>query len=59
MAERSEVKRGPAYFAYLVAVRFDLDQHNQVLELGIRHWSDAWIRQPNRGQNLLTLSVGF
>ena len=46
-------------FAYLVAVRFDLDSHGRLLELGIRHWSNAWIRQPNRGQNFVTLSFGF
>ena len=46
-------------FAYLVAARFDLDSHGKLLELGIHHWSDAWIRQPNRGQDFLTLSFGF
>jgi hypothetical protein len=45
-------------FAYLVAVRFDLGRQG-TLELGVRHWSDAWIKPPNRGQNFLTLSVGF
>jgi len=46
-------------FAYLVAVRFDLDSHGRVLELGIHHWSNFWIKQPNRGQDFLTLSFGF
>jgi len=46
-------------FAYLVAVRFDLDRHDRALELDVRHWSDAWIRPPNRGQNFVTLSFGF
>ncbi len=46
-------------FAYLVAVRLDLDREGHTLELGIRHWSDAWIRPPNRGQDLVALSVGF
>jgi Lipid A 3-O-deacylase (PagL) len=46
-------------FAYLLAVRFDLDAHGRLLELGIRHWSNAWIKQPNNGQNILTLSVAF
>lgn len=46
-------------FAWLIAVRFDLDRHRHVLELGVRHWSNAWIKEPNRGQNLLTLSFGF
>ncbi len=46
-------------FAYLLAARFDLGKHGGVVELGVRHWSDAWIRSGNRGQNLLTLSFGF
>lgn len=46
-------------FAYLLAARFDLGKHGSVVELGIRHWSDAWIRAGNRGQNVLTLSLGF
>jgi len=46
-------------FAYLVAARFDLGRHGSVVELGVRHWSDAWIRPGNRGQNLLTLSFAF
>jgi Lipid A 3-O-deacylase (PagL) len=46
-------------FAYLIAVRFELNPHDRALELGVRHWSDAWIKPPNRGQNLLTLSFVF
>jgi hypothetical protein len=46
-------------FAYLVALRFDLHSHGRLLELGIHHWSNFWIRQPNRGQDFLTLSFGF
>jgi len=46
-------------FAYLAAARFRLGSGNKVLELGIRHWSNAWIRLPDRGQNLVTLSFGF
>jgi len=46
-------------FAYLVAARIDLSKHGSVVELGIRHWSDAWIRPGNRGQNLVTLSFVF
>lgn len=46
-------------FAYLLALRFDLGAHGPPLELGVRHWSNAWLKPPNRGQNLLTLSVGF
>ncbi len=46
-------------FAYLLAARFDLGKSGSAVELGIRHWSDAWIRAGNRGQNLLTLSIAF
>jgi lipid A 3-O-deacylase PagL len=46
-------------FAYLIAARFDLGLHGTALEVGIRHWSDAWIRRPNRGQDLATVSVVF
>ena len=46
-------------FAYVVAVRFNLHAHDRALELAVRHWSDAWIKPPNRGQNFLTLSVVF
>jgi Lipid A 3-O-deacylase (PagL) len=42
-----------------LAVRFDLDSHGRLLELGIHHWSNFWIKQPNRGQDFLTLSFGF
>lgn len=46
-------------FAYVLAARFDLGKHGSMLELGVRHWSDAWIRAGNRGQNLATLSISF
>jgi hypothetical protein len=31
----------------------------RLLELGIHHWSNFWIKQPNRGQDFLMLSFGF
>jgi Lipid A 3-O-deacylase (PagL) len=46
-------------FAYLIAARFDVGPHGTAVEVGIRHWSDAWIRRPNRGQDLATISVVF
>ena len=46
-------------FAYLVAARFNLAAYDRALEFGVHHWSDAWIRPPNRGQNFLTLSLVF
>lgn len=45
-------------FAYLVSLRYAL-RRNTFLEFSVRHWSDAWLKNPNRGQNFLLLSVGF
>jgi hypothetical protein len=44
-------------FAYLLAVRFNVGGSN--LEFSVRHWSDAWFRQPNRGVNFIMLSFGL
>jgi hypothetical protein len=41
------------------AARFDIGLHGTALEVGVRHWSHAWIRRPNRGQDPATLSVVF
>jgi hypothetical protein len=46
-------------FAYLIAARFDTRLKGTAVELGIRHWSDAWIKRPNRGQDLATISLVF
>jgi len=46
-------------FAYLLAVRFDLGSSDSLLEIATRHWSNADIKLPNRGQNFLTISVSF
>lgn len=43
-------------FAYLVGVRFELGESGALLELDVRHWSNAWFRLPNRGENLVTIS---
>ncbi len=45
-------------FAWLAAVRFPAGR-STALELGIRHWSNAWLKFPNRGQDLLTVSFVF
>lgn len=45
-------------FAYLIAVRFDVGRSGLV-ELAVRHWSNAWFRMPNRGQNFATVSFSF
>jgi hypothetical protein len=46
-------------FAYVLALRMDLGTRGSLVEIGTRHWSNAWIKQPNRGQNFLTVSVSF
>lgn len=45
-------------FAYLVSLRYALRQ-NTFLEFSVRHWSDAWIKNPDRGQNFVLLSIGL
>ena len=45
-------------FTYLLALRYSPDRHF-FFEFSARHWSNAWIRLPNRGQDLLLMSVGF
>ena len=45
-------------FAYTVAARGDLG-HGALVELSLRHWSNAWIKLPNRGINMLMLTFGF
>ena len=45
-------------FAGMIGIRFDLGEH-ALLEVALRHWSNAWIRFPDRGQNFVTVSVGF
>ena len=44
-------------FAYLLAVRFNVG--SSILEFSVRHWSDAWFREPNRGVNFFMLSFGL
>ena len=45
-------------FAGMIGVRFDLGEH-ALVEVSLRHWSNAWIRFPDRGQNFVMVSVGF
>jgi hypothetical protein len=42
----------------MIGVRFDLGKH-ELLEVALRHWSNAWIRLPDRGQNFFTITSGF
>jgi hypothetical protein len=45
-------------FAYLIGYRFTLGG-GSILELSVRHWSNAWFREPNRGVNFVMLSFGL
>ncbi|HTX24543.1 MAG TPA: acyloxyacyl hydrolase [Steroidobacteraceae bacterium] len=45
-------------FAYLIGARFEVGS-GSILELSVRHWSNAWFRAPNRGENLVVLTFGL
>jgi len=45
--------------SYLLGMRFDLGSDNHELEIAARHWSNAWVRLPDRGQTFLTISFSF
>jgi hypothetical protein len=47
-------------FAYLIGLRFDLEGgRGPLLEFTLRHWSNAWLKLPNHGQNFFTVSVSL
>ncbi len=46
-------------FASQLGVRIALKPQRAFLELDIRHWSNAGIKLPNRGQDFATAMVGF
>ena len=46
-------------FAYQMGVRLALGHTGALLELNIRHWSNAGTKLPNRGENFATVSVAF
>jgi hypothetical protein len=46
-------------FASQLGMRISLNQHGSSLELTARHWSNAGIRLPNRGQDFYTLTYAF
>lgn len=46
-------------FAYLLGARFPFGRSRAFLELDVRHWSNAWFRLPNRGENLVTVSFSY
>jgi hypothetical protein len=46
-------------FSYLLAARFDLGASGSLFEIAARHWSNAYIKEPNIGENFLTLSFSY
>jgi hypothetical protein len=60
LTQESYVNSSLWNFAYLIGFRFDIDGgRGPQLELTIRHWSNAWLKPPDRGQNFVTLSASF
>jgi hypothetical protein len=46
-------------FAPQLGLRFNVGTRGAIAELTLRHWSNASLRFPNRGQDFATLSFGF
>jgi hypothetical protein len=46
-------------FSYLLAARFDLGASGSLFEIAARHWSNAYLKEPNIGENFLTLSFSY
>jgi len=46
-------------FSYMLAARFDLGAGGSLFEIATRHWSNAYIKRPNIGENFLTLSFSY
>lgn len=45
-------------FAYVLALRYSAGRH-VFLEFSARHWSNAWIKLPDRGQSQIMMSIGL
>ena len=45
-------------FSLLFAIR-DTVSKRVFLELSLRHWSNAWMKMPDRGEDIVMLGVGF
>jgi len=46
-------------FASQLGARFALPRSGSSFEVTVRHWSNAGIRLPNRGQDFFTMSYSF
>lgn len=57
--EENELSATHWNFASQLGVRIALKPRKAFFELEIRHWSNAGIRLPNRGQDFATAMVGF
>jgi hypothetical protein len=58
-SEQDELSATRWNFASQLGVRFDLNGSGSTVELAMRHWSNAGIRLPNRGQDFATVSFVF
>ncbi len=57
--ERDELSVTRWNFASQLGVRLALNDRGSFVELCVRHWSNAGIRLPNRGQDFATMSFVF
>jgi len=57
--ETNELSITRLNFASQLGVRYALNGTGTTVELSMRHWSNAGIRLPNRGQDFATLSFVF
>ena len=57
--ERDELSATRWNFASQLGVRLALNGRGSFVELAVRHWSNAGIRLPNRGQDFATMSFVF
>jgi len=57
--ERDELSVTRWNFASQLGVRLALNGRGSFVELAVRHWSNAGIRLPNRGQDFATMSFVF
>jgi len=58
-SETDELNSTHWNFALQLGVRFRLNDGRQALELAVRHWSNAGLKLPNRGQDFATVTFAF
>jgi hypothetical protein len=57
--ERDQLSASPWNFAEQLGMRIALNNHGSFVELTMRHWSNAGIKLPNRGQDFATVTFVF